>query len=105
MGLSVGRDYPLLPEIGIIKMKTTDERKRIAVVGAGAAGITALFGSPIAGIFFVLEVISKKTNKVFFLTTGIAVTISAVLLFLLDESPLFPIEKMNWNYLCIKISI
>lgn len=72
------------------------------LIGAGvAAGITALFGSPIAGIFFVLEVISKKTTKVFFLTTGIAVLISTALLFLLDESPLFPIEKMNWNYYAI----
>lgn len=72
------------------------------LIGAGvAAGITALFGSPIAGIFFVLEVISKKTTKVFFLTNGIAVLISTALLFLLDESPLFPIENMSWNYYAI----
>lgn len=72
------------------------------LIGAGvAAGITALFGSPIAGIFFVLEVISKKTTKVFFLTNGIAVGISTALLFLLDETPLFPIENMNWNYYAI----
>ncbi|CAM4179547.1 chloride channel protein [Flavobacterium antarcticum] len=72
------------------------------LIGAGvAAGITALFGSPIAGIFFVLEVISKKTTKVFFLTNGIAVLISTALLFLLDERPLFPIESMTWNYYAI----
>jgi CIC family chloride channel protein len=72
------------------------------LIGAGvAAGITALFGSPIAGIFFVLEVISKKTTKVFFLTNGIAVLISTALLFLLDETPLFPIQNMTWNYYAI----
>lgn len=72
------------------------------LIGAGvAAGITALFGSPIAGIFFVLEVISKKTTKVFFLTNGIAVLISTALLFLLDEAPLFPIEHLSWNYYAI----
>lgn len=69
------------------------------LIGAGvAAGITALFGSPIAGIFFVLEVISKKTTKVFFLTNGIAVLIATALLFLLDETPLFPMQNLTWNY-------
>ncbi len=69
------------------------------LIGAGvAAGITALFGSPFAGILFVLEVISKKTTKVFFLTNGISVLISFSLLFLLDEKPLFAIEHMSWNY-------
>lgn len=69
------------------------------LIGAGvAAGITALFGSPIAGILFVIEVISKKTTKVFFLTNGIAVLISFALLSLLDEKPLFAIEHMSWNY-------
>ena len=69
------------------------------LIGAGvAAGITALFGSPIAGILFVIEVISKKTSKVFFLTNGIAVLISFALLSLLDEKPLFAIEHMSWNY-------
>lgn len=72
------------------------------LIGSGvAAGITALFGSPIAGILFVLEVISKKTTKVFFLTNGIAVLISFALLFLLDEKPLFAIEHMSWNYYAI----
>lgn len=72
------------------------------LIGAGvAAGITALFGSPIAGIFFVLEVISKKTTKFFFLTNGIAVLISTALLFLLDEKPLFPIQNLTWNYYAI----
>lgn len=72
------------------------------LIGAGvAAGITALFGSPIAGVLFVIEVISKKTTKVFFITTGIAVSISTALLLLLDETPLFPIKEMNWNYYAI----
>ncbi len=72
------------------------------LIGAGiAAGITALFGSPIAGIFFVLEVISKKTTKVFFLTNGIAVLVSTALLLLLDEKPLFLIEHLHWNYYAI----
>ena len=84
------------------KKENTFRTYKAELIGAGvAAGITALFGSPIAGIFFVLEVISKKTTKVFFLTNGIAVLIATSLLFLLDESPLFPIENMTWNYYAI----
>ena len=73
-------------------------RYKTELISAGvAAGITALFGSPLAGILFVMEVISKKTSKVFFLTTGIAVIISMAFLYLLDEKPLFPIDHLVWN--------
>lgn len=84
----------------IAQQKENTLRKyKTELIGAGvAAGITALFGSPIAGILFVLEVLSRKTTKVFFLTTGITVLISFTLLFLLDEKPLFAIEHMSWNY-------
>ncbi|WP_432671434.1 chloride channel protein [Flavobacterium sp. SM2513] len=84
------------------KKENTFRKYKAELIGAGvAAGITALFGSPFAGILFVLEVISRKTTKVFFLTNGIAVLISFALLFLLDEKPLFALEHMTWNYYAI----
>ncbi|MCW2119487.1 chloride channel protein [Flavobacterium sp. 7A] len=62
-----------------------------------AAGITALFGSPIAGLLFAYEVISKKVSQVFILTTGIAVAIAFGLLNLINEPPLFAINISTWH--------
>lgn len=84
------------------KKENTFRTYKTELIGAGvAAGITALFGSPIAGLFFVVEVILKKTTKAFFITSGLAVLIASGLLYLLDEKPLFPILDMTWNYYAI----
>ena len=68
------------------------------IAAAIAAGITALFCSPIAGILFSLEVITKKASRVFFLTTIVAVLITLGLLEILNEPPLFAIEVTTWHY-------
>lgn len=62
-----------------------------------AAGITALFCSPIAGILFAFEVISRKFNRVFLLTTLIAVGISCGLIYLLEEPVLFSLSITTWH--------
>ena len=62
-----------------------------------AAGITALFSSPIAGILFSLEVISRKVTRAFVLTNSIAVSISFGLIYLLDEKPLFAVNITTWQ--------
>lgn len=61
------------------------------------AGITILFSSPIAGILFSMEVIAKKTNRIFFLTNSIALTLASGLLVLIDEKPLFAVSITNWH--------
>lgn len=62
-----------------------------------AAGITALFSSPIAGILFALEVISRKVTKAFLVSNLIAVGIAFGLVFLLDEKPLFIVDITVWH--------
>jgi len=62
------------------------------------AGITVLFGSPIAGILFSIEVITKKLNKTFFLTNGIAIVIASTLLLFFDEKALFTVALTTWHY-------
>jgi CIC family chloride channel protein len=62
-----------------------------------AAGVTALFGSPIAGILFAFEVISKKVTRAFLITNLIAVAIAFGLIFLLDEKPLFAVNITIWH--------
>lgn len=73
-------------------------RYKTELICAGvAAGITALFSSPIAGILFSLEVISKKVTRAFLLTNLIAVSIAFGLLTLLDEKPLFTVQIATWH--------
>lgn len=62
-----------------------------------SAGITVLFSSPIAGILFSLEVISKKVTRAFILTNIIAVTVASTLVYLLHEKPLFSVHVTTWH--------
>ncbi|SHH40103.1 chloride channel protein [Flavobacterium defluvii] len=62
-----------------------------------AAGVTALFSSPIAGILFAFEVISRKVTRAFVITNAIAVSIAFGLLFILKEEPLFAVSITTWH--------
>lgn len=63
-----------------------------------SAGITALFCSPIAGILFSLEVISRKATKFFIFTNVIAVTVASGFLYILEEKSLFNVNITTWHY-------
>ena len=65
------------------------------------AGITILFSSPIAGILFSIEVIAKKTNKIFFLTNIIAISVASSILLLLNEKSLLTVNISNWHIYAI----
>ena len=62
-----------------------------------AAGVTALFSSPIAGILFALEVISRKVTRAFIISNVIAVSIAFGLLTILKEEPLFSVTITTWH--------
>jgi chloride channel protein, CIC family len=62
-----------------------------------AAGVTALFSSPIAGILFAFEVISRKVTRAFIISNVIAVSIAFGLLSILKEEPLFAISITTWH--------
>ncbi|MFV8464994.1 chloride channel protein [Flavobacterium sp. LB1P62] len=62
-----------------------------------AAGVTALFSSPIAGILFAIEVISRKVTRAFLISNLIAVAIAFGLVSLLDEKPLFAVSIETWH--------
>ena len=62
-----------------------------------AAGVTALFSSPVAGILFAIEVISRKVTRAFLISNLIAVAIAFGLVFLLDEKPLFAVTITTWH--------
>jgi CIC family chloride channel protein len=65
------------------------------------AGITILFSSPVAGILFSMEVIAKKTNRVFFLTNIIAISLASALLLIMNEEPLFAVSVTTWHFYAI----
>ncbi|WP_333600364.1 chloride channel protein [Flavobacterium sp.] len=74
-------------------------RHKTELICAGvAAGITALFFSPLAGILFAWEVISKKINAVFLLTCSIASAVAYLMIQLLNEKPLFPVQLQGWHW-------
>ncbi|WP_316633599.1 chloride channel protein [uncultured Flavobacterium sp.] len=62
-----------------------------------AAGVTALFSSPIAGILFALEVISRKVTRAFIISNIIAVSVAFGLLSILKEEPLFTVTITTWH--------
>ncbi len=62
-----------------------------------AAGVTALFSSPIAGILFAFEVISRKVTRAFIISNVIAVSIAFGLLTILKEEPLFAVSIATWH--------
>ncbi|SHG95110.1 chloride channel protein, CIC family [Flavobacterium fluvii] len=62
-----------------------------------AAGVTALFGSPIAGILFAIEVISRKVTRAFVISNVIAVSIAFGLITILKEEPLFAVTITTWH--------
>ncbi|HEU4497150.1 MAG TPA: chloride channel protein, partial [Flavobacterium sp.] len=66
-----------------------------------AAGITALFSSPLAGLLFAYEVIFKKLSKTFLATATISVAVASALLLVLEEKPLFEVAIPEWHYRAI----
>ncbi|MGV8994280.1 MAG: chloride channel protein [Flavobacterium sp.] len=81
-------------------------RYKTSLICAGvAAGITALFCSPIAGVLFAYEVISKKLSRSFVIACSISVAIASILLIILDEPTMFPLTIDNWNYSAIPFFI
>lgn len=73
------------------------EYKTELICAGIAAGITALFCSPIAGILFSVEVISRKVNRTLLFTNFIAVFVASLLVYVLDEPTLFAIKISTWH--------
>src|ERR1700757_4462593 len=72
-------------------------RKELIYAGI-AAGITALFNSPLAGILFSLEVISKKISRNAIISIVIAALTAFVFNILFYNEPLFAFSVTEWHY-------
>jgi CIC family chloride channel protein len=72
---------------------------RKELIGAGvAAAVTVLFGSPVAGALFALEVILKKMSKNAVISILISVFTVWIFALLLKIQPLFIIKVEPWHY-------
>jgi CIC family chloride channel protein len=79
------------------KQNVFKEYKTELICAGIAAGITALFNSPIAGILFALEVISRKVTRAFIISNLISVLTALGLVLLLKEKPLFTVVVTTWH--------
>jgi CIC family chloride channel protein len=85
-----------------LKKENLLKKYKTELICAGiTAGITILFSSPIAGILFSMEVIAKKTNRIFFLTNVIALSLASGLLLIMNEEPLFSVNIATWHFYSI----
>lgn len=65
---------------------------------AVASGVTVLFGSPLAGILFAYEVISKRITKFSLLSILLAAGTTWGFEKLVNDEPLFTINIHSWHY-------
>jgi CIC family chloride channel protein len=72
-------------------------RKELIYAGI-AAGITALFNSPAAGILFSLEVISKKISRNAIISIVIAAITAFIFNYFFYNKPLFIFTVTEWRY-------
>lgn len=79
------------------KEKILKAHKTDLICAGIAAGITALFCTPFAGLLFAYEVIAKKGNHSFLITSIPAAAIAWAFIFVLDEQPIFTIPVSGWN--------
>lgn len=83
-------------KIGVAQLYKTE------LICAGVtAGIAILFASPIAGLFFALEVIAKKISKSILMSCGIAAVYSWLFISFVKGTVLFHFNVSNWNIYAI----
>jgi CIC family chloride channel protein len=66
-----------------------------------AAGVATLFGSPIAGLLFAIEVIAKKANKAILISCVSAALVSWIYLHFTGGGTLFQFQVSGWNMYAI----
>ncbi len=68
------------------------------LVSAGvAAGITVLFGSPVAGFLFSIEVISRRITRTMLVSCAVAVLIAWGFVVFFDNAPLFDLKVSYYS--------
>lgn len=72
--------------------------KRELVSAGVVAGVGVLFGSPLAGWFFALEVIARKVNKPLLLSCTASALIAWIFILATETKPLLPFAVNDWSW-------
>lgn len=72
--------------------------KRELICAGVAAGVAVIFTSPLAGWLFAMEVIARKTSKTLIISCTAAAGISALFIYLFDNTRLLPYAANEWQW-------
>lgn len=72
--------------------------KRELVSAGVVAGVGVLFGSPLVGLFFALEVIARKVNKSLLISCVTAGLVTWGFVLISASKPLFPFRVDHWSW-------
>jgi chloride channel protein, CIC family len=104
LGGSMGLEAPIVVTgsafgSNIATLFKLDDEQRILLLACGAsAGISAVFGAPIAGVLFSIEVLLKKFSTVYFVPLLIASAVASVISQLLYHGgQIFYIFTVGWD--------
>lgn len=72
--------------------------KRELVCAGVTAGVAVLFASPLAGFFFAVEVIARKTRATLLYSSAIAALLSGVFIYFFDNSRILSFTIQGWEW-------
>lgn len=72
--------------------------KRELVSAGVLAGVGVLFGSPLVGLFFALEVIARKINRSLLISCISAGLVTGIFILTQNSKPLLPFEVQDWAW-------
>ena len=79
--------------------KTIANIYKTELICAGvAAGVATLFGSPLAGFLFAIEVIAKKLTKTIFISCACSALVAWGFMLLFEHDRLFNFTVTGWNF-------
>lgn len=79
------------------KISVANIYKTELICAGVTAGIATLFGSPIAGFLFAIEVIARKVNKTIVLSCVSAALVSWLFMSMIEGGPLFNFTVTEWH--------
>lgn len=77
-------------------------RYKLELICAGVvAGVAILFGSPIAGWLFAMEVIARKFNKTLFICCTVSAVFSEMFIYFVKSEPLIDFAITGWKWMAV----